>query len=105
MSGFADAIDRCIDKGVTERAPIDGTVYAAFVVCPRQPGNVFGFAIAHRDGELHVLDVCWGDVSAEFCCQVIKRYGIAEVVGTVGDESTALAHAVAGVFAELGRRQ
>jgi hypothetical protein len=45
----------------------------------------------------------WRDaVSVAEAADVLKRYGISRVSGGVGDESDALAHAVAGVVNLLG---
>ncbi len=98
---FADVIEQCTDKGVTERPPVEGVSYAAFVVHPPRPGNLFGLAIAHRAGEKFIVDVVKGDISITDAAPVLKRYGISTVTGAVGDEADALAHAVAGVLSEL----
>ena len=45
-------IERCVDKGVIERPPIQGIKYEAFVVHPRLPGNLLALAIAHRSDDL-----------------------------------------------------
>ncbi len=95
---WRDTIERCVDKGVTERPPVAGVSYAAFAVHPRSPGNLLGLAIAHRDGEMFILDVIRENISIAAGAAVLKRYGIAAVTTAVGDEADALAHAVAGVF-------
>ncbi len=98
---FADAIEACTDKGVTERPPIEGVKYAAFVVHPSQPGNLFAMAIAHRAGEKFVVDVIRDDISIADACAVLERYGISKVTGDLGEEADALAHAVAGAVYQL----
>jgi hypothetical protein len=37
---WIDVIERCTDKGVTERPPVAGKSYAAFAVHPPHPGNL-----------------------------------------------------------------
>jgi hypothetical protein len=98
---FADMLERCTDKGVKERPPVAGVTYAAFAVHPPYPGNLLGVAIAHRAGDKFVVDLVRGDISVDDACAVLKRYGIAEVIGAVGEEDCALAHAVCGVLSEL----
>ena len=53
----ADAVQHCVDKGVTERAPVVGVSYAAFAVHSPQPGNLLGLAVAHRRGARVVVDL------------------------------------------------
>ena len=98
MSKFSDSIDACIDKGVTERPPIEGMSYKAFAVHPHHPGNLLGLAIAHCKGDKFVVDVVREDISVANAAAVMKRYGISEVTGAEGDKADALAHAVAGVI-------
>jgi len=101
---FADAIERCVDKGVTERAPVAGVSYAAFAVHPRRPGNLLGLAIGHCAGEKVVVDVVREDISVDDTCAILKRYGVSEITGAEGDVHDALAHAVAGVISVLTRQ-
>jgi hypothetical protein len=97
------AIEACVTKGVTERPPIDGMTYAAFVVHTPVPGNLLALAIAHRTHEKFILDVIREDISVADACAVMKRYGISEVTGDPnGNKSDALAHATAGAFSVLG---
>lgn len=100
---WAEAIEACTDKGVTEWPPVAGVKYKAFQVHTlRRPGHVLGFAIAHREGEMRIVDVVKGDISIPDAAVVCQRYGITKITGAVGDEADALAHAVAGVISELG---
>lgn len=98
---WIDAVESCVDKGVTERPPVEGVSYAAFAVRPRNPGNLLALAIGHRDGEMYILDVVKDDISIDDAATVLKRYGITKLTGAEGDEADALAHAAAGVFSEL----
>jgi hypothetical protein len=95
------AIERCVDKGVTERPPIEGVTYVAFVVHPPNPANLLALAIAHR-ADKFILDVIRDDISVADASVVMKRYGISEVTGAEGDKSDALAHATLGAFSLLG---
>ncbi len=95
---FMSAVEACTDKGVTERPPVEGKTYVAFVVHPREPGNVLGVAIAHREGEKFVVDVVKEDITVVECAAVSERYGVSQVTGAYGDESDALVHAVAGAI-------
>jgi hypothetical protein len=103
----ADAVGRCVDKGVTECAPVAGVSYAAFAVHPSQPGNLLGLAVAHHAGGKFVVDLVRADISVADAAVVLKRYGISQVSGAAGDAADALVHAVAGVIFELqhGLRQ
>jgi hypothetical protein len=100
---FADAVERCIDKGVTERPPVKGIAYAAFAVHPQRPGNLLGLAVAHRDGGMVIVDLVKGDIGFAEAAAVLESYGVTRAAAAVGDEADALAHAVAGVVHELQR--
>jgi hypothetical protein len=99
---WRDAVERCVDKGVTERPPIAGVSYAAFAVHPAESGNLLALAVAHRGGDKFIVDVVKDDISVAEAADVLHRYGITRVSGGVGDEADALAHAVAGVVNLLG---
>ena len=99
---WIDAIEACTDKGVKERPPIAGVAYAAFAIHPVEPGNLLALAVAHRGGDKFIVDVVKDDISVRDAAAVLHRYGISRVTGDVGDESDALAHAVAGVIHLLG---
>jgi len=100
---FADAIERCVDKGVTERPPVEGIAYAGFVVHPPHPGNLRSLAIAHRGGDKLILDVIRENISVADASVVLKRYRISKVTGSEGEEADALAHATCGAFSLLTR--
>ena len=100
---FADAVERCVDKGVTERPPVAGVSYAAFAVHPPQPGNLLGLAIAHCEGGKFIVDVVRENISFAEAAAVLARYGVSKASAAVGDEADALVHAVAGVVYELQR--
>jgi hypothetical protein len=59
-------------------------------------------AVAHRGGEKFIVDVVKDDISIVDAAAVLERYGISRVTAGVGDESDALAHAVAGAIHLLG---
>ena len=98
---WADKIEACVDKGVSERPPVEGVKYVAFTVHPPLPGNLHALAIAHRDGEKLVQDVIREDISVPDAAALVKSYGITKVTGTVGDVEGALAHATMGALSEL----
>lgn len=94
-SVFSDGLGKCIDPGVTERAPIPGVRYHGFIVHPRHPGPVT-LAIAHRAGE----DLCRDGLRVDDCAALLKRYRINEVIGADDecDGGTSLAHAALGAL-------
>jgi hypothetical protein len=95
---WRDAIEACTMKGVTELPPVAGMSYAAFAVHPPHRGNLLALAIGHRDGEKIVVDLIREDLGVAAAACELKRYGISNVAGAVGDEADALAHATAGVI-------
>jgi hypothetical protein len=92
---WIDAVEACTDKGVKERLPAAG-------VHPPEPGNLLALAIAHRGGDKFIVDAVRDDISIVDAAAVLERYGVTQVTGDVGNESDALAHAVAGVIHLLG---
>jgi hypothetical protein len=60
VGSFLDVelIERAIERGRHERAPITGMVYDAFVDPSGMVHDAFTLGIAHREGERIVLDVC-----------------------------------------------
>ncbi len=98
---WVDAVEACVDTGVTERPPVAGASYAAFAVTPPHRGNVLALAIAHREDEKVIVDVIKDDLDVAEVADMLARYGVSRLSGAEGDESDALAHAVAGVFQEL----
>ena len=87
---------------VTERPPLAGQSYVAFVVHPRQPGPST-LAIAHRQGDQYVIDLCRDGLTIQQAADLVKAYGISKVTGAdgEGDSSVSLAHAVCGVISLL----
>jgi hypothetical protein len=83
-----DLIERAIEVGRRERAPLAGMQYTAFTDPSGGSHDSFTLAIGHRDHERMVLDVCRGikppfDPSAvvrEFC-NLLKQYRCFSVVG------------------------
>jgi hypothetical protein len=98
---WIDAVESCVDKGVTERPPQAGMVYAAFAVHPPCPGKLLALAIGHRAGGKVIVDVVKDDLDVSELVALLKRYDVSHVTGAEGDEADALAHAVAGVVHEL----
>lgn len=90
ISGFLDeaAIRAAVDEGCHERAPQTATAYAAFCDPSGGRGDAFTLAVAHADDEIAVLD-CLRRIPPPFdpakvvveMAGVLRRYGIAEVVG------------------------
>jgi hypothetical protein len=101
---WADAVEACTSKGVTERPPVAGVRYEAFTVYPPNPGKLYALTIAHRDGEMLVQDLIREDISVEDATDVLRRYGITKITGAVGDKEDALMHALAGVVDILSRQ-
>jgi hypothetical protein len=93
---------RGITSGVTERPPVPGWRYVAFVVHPPQPGPVI-LALAHAEGRKRVLDVIREGIAIADCAALVKRYGIDRVVGATDEgEGDSLAHAAAGALSLAG---
>jgi hypothetical protein len=101
---WIDVIERCTDKGVTERPPVAGKSYAAFAVHPPHPGILLALAIAHRDGENFIVDLVKGDIRIADSAPILRRYGISTVFGADDDIGLPLAQAVSGVIAVLRRQ-
>jgi hypothetical protein len=99
MSEWAAKIAAAVEPGVTERPPVAGFSYVAFAVHPRQPGRPIVLAIAHRDGEMLVLDAIRERIGVEDAAHLVKQYGIDSITGAPdegGDDS--LAHAACGAL-------
>jgi hypothetical protein len=83
-----DTVERLIEPGIVERAPIPGVIYTAFVDPSGGSSDSFTLAIGHRDGDLSVLDAIRErrppfspeQVVAEFC-ELLKRYNVYKVSG------------------------
>lgn len=52
-----ETVMACVDVGVTERPPVPGKRYFAFCDPSGGGGDAYALAIAHREGDLGVLDV------------------------------------------------
>jgi hypothetical protein len=89
-----------VDPGVTERPPMVGQSYAAFVVHPREPGPIT-LAIAHCEGDKYVVDLCRDGLTIQQAADLVKAYGISEVTGADDDGVGSLAQAVCGIISLL----
>ena len=100
---FRAALDRAIDPGVTERPPVPGWRYVAFVLHPPAPGPIT-LAIAHAEGHDRVLDVIRDGLTIDESAALLRRYGIDSIVGAedAGDGLN-LAHAALGALHAAGR--
>jgi hypothetical protein len=101
---LVDAVESCVDKGVTERAPGDGVSYAAFGVHYPRGTVLLAMAIGHLDGEMRVIDLTREDIDIEAASSILKRYRVPKIVCSDDVDDTPLAHAVAGVCWLLGQR-
>jgi hypothetical protein len=83
-----DLIERAVETGRRERAPMAGVHYEGFVDPSGMIQDAFTCDIAHREGERIVLDVCRGirppgnpsEVVKEFAA-LLKSYGCYTVTG------------------------
>jgi len=81
-----EAVEACVSLGVLERPPIAGEKYFGFIDPSGGSGDSFTMAIAHRDGEVAVLDLIREakppfspeSIVAEYAAD-LKRYRIASV--------------------------
>jgi Terminase large subunit, T4likevirus-type, N-terminal len=81
-----EAVEACVSLGVLERPPIVGEKYFGFIDPSGGSGDSFTMAIAHRDGELAVLDLVREakppfspeSIVAEYAAD-LKRYRIGQV--------------------------
>ena len=90
LESFVDReiVDRAVDRGISERAPISGQRYFAF--CDPSGGSLdsMTLGIGHRERDLRVLDAVLErkppfspeQVVAEFAA-TLKQYGISRVYG------------------------
>ena len=99
-----EAFEGCVRED-GELPPVEGFSYVAFVVHPRQPGPL-ALAIAHKDGDRFVVDLCRDGLTVQQAADLAKAYGISEVTGAddEGDDSVSLAHAVCGAINLLQER-
>jgi hypothetical protein len=103
---WREAVEACTDHGVTERPPVPGRSYVAFVVHPPEPRPIFALAIAHDDGAKYVIDLVRQDIAIEASADLIKSYGIGMVTGALAEgDDLHLAHAVAGAVDLLKQRR
>jgi hypothetical protein len=94
-------LEQCVDQGVTERPPVAGKHYVAFIVHPRHPGPVT-LAIAHREGEMRVLDLVRDGLTIQQARDLAHAYDIHQVTGIGNDDDGRnLALAVAGALSLL----
>lgn len=84
----SDLIERAIEPGRRERAPVEAVRYWAFTDPSGGSHDSFTLAIGHRDGERLVLDVLRGitppfdpSVIVKELCAVLKAYRIDRVHG------------------------
>ena len=83
-----DAVSAVIDAGVRERAPEKGRQYQAFVDPSGGSSDSMTLAIAHREGDVVILDAIRErkppfspeSVVSEFC-DLLKLYGLRKVTG------------------------
>jgi hypothetical protein len=97
--------DQVVDKGVTERPPVEGKSYVAFVVHPPSPGLVLAMAIAHYENDKFVVDLIRDNVSIAAAAADCDRYWIKQVVGQEGSAEDAILHAIAGAIGVLKDRR
>jgi hypothetical protein len=102
-STWRDAIDNCTDEGVTERPPVPGVSYVAYTVHPREPGPIT-LAIAHRDGDMRILDLLRDRLTVAQSAALLHAYGIREVVGDFENDELTLVRAMLGAI-NLCRQQ
>ncbi len=83
-----DLVERAIEPGRRERAPLSSISYSAFVDPSGGAHDSFTLAVAHEHNGRYVLDVCRGikppfdpsQVVKEFC-DLLKSYRVYSVVG------------------------
>jgi hypothetical protein len=83
-----DSIENAISPGVAVRAPVDDVRYVAFVDPSGGSSDAMTLAVAHREGDLAVLD-CIAERKPPFSPEsvveefagLLKRYGISRVHG------------------------
>jgi hypothetical protein len=83
-----DLIERAVETGRRERAPLRHADYTAFCDPSGGAHDSFTLAIGHRDGERLVLDVCRGirppfdpSVVVKEFCALLKTYRVYSVTG------------------------
>jgi hypothetical protein len=90
IGGWADLalIEAAVDRGVTVRPPIPGTVYSSFSDPSGGQRDSFTMAIAHAEGNIAVLDLLleikapFHSIAAtELVADTLKSYGLQRTVG------------------------
>ena len=83
-----EAVEQCVDRGVRERAPLYNLRYSAFVDPSGGSVDSMTLAIAHKEGDIAVLDAVRerkppfspADVVVEFAA-LLKSYRVARIKG------------------------
>lgn len=83
-----EAVEACIDRGVFERAPIDGVRYVGFADPSGGSADSFTMAVAHSEKDVAILD-CLREAKPPFSpeatvaefAKVLKTYRVASVRG------------------------
>lgn len=83
-----EAVEACVSPGIRERVPIAGIRYSAFVDPSGGSADSFTLAIAHKQGDIAILDAIRErkppfspeDVVTEYAA-LLKSYGIRKVTG------------------------
>jgi hypothetical protein len=83
-----EAVEACVTPGIRERAPVSGIRYSAFVDPSGGSADSFTLAIAHKQGDIAILDAIRErkppfspeDVVKEYAA-LLKSYGIRKVIG------------------------
>lgn len=90
IAGFVtrEVVEACIPPGLKVRPPISGLDYVAFVDPSGGLNDAMTLAIAHREGDLCILDLAIErkppmspEAVVEDFCGVLKAYGISKVTG------------------------
>lgn len=84
----SDLIERAVERGRRERAPLKGVSYVAFCDPSGGAHDAFTLGICHLDGDRYVLDVCRGvkppfspeHVTGEYAA-LLKSYRCSSVTG------------------------
>ena len=90
IEGFVsrEAVEACVDWGALERGPLDGKRYVAFVDPSGGSADSFTLAIAHKEGEIGILD-CIREVRPPFSpeavvaefADLLKSYRVTKIAG------------------------
>jgi hypothetical protein len=84
----SEVVDSCISRGLHERPPARSVLYAAFTDPSGGSADSFTVAIAHREGDVAVLDAVRErkppfspDAVVEEYAELLKSYGVSTVHG------------------------